>query len=391
MKNHSQVYIALWNWLCQDSLWKHKGHLTTCVGMICALLEAGSVNLTQWIPYIPCRGKYAQSQQRRLHRWLHNSRINIHRLYKPLIQSALSSWEEKTIYLSLDTSVFWEDYCLIRLAVVHRGRAIPVVWRVKEHGSATVAFSDYWEMLKSASHRLPPGVEVVLLADRGFIHRDLMKAVKEKLRWHYRIRLKKDCWIWVGHRCCQLQDYHFSAGEALCLQNVRLYKDQPSELVNVIIGRNNVNGEFWAVVSDETTTLQTYAEYGLRFDIEENFLDDQSRGWNVQGSQIRSVCAVSRLFFLLAVTTLYVTAQGVEVVSSGKRRWVDAHWFRGNSYFRIGWMWVKSAALRGWQLIEKVLLTSHIDPQPARASHRQYQQRCDRLEFQLQSYYYAPT
>jgi len=320
MNNHSQVYTALWNWLCQGSQWKHKKHLTTCIGMICALLEAGSVNLTQWIPYIPCRGKYAASQQRRLHRWLHNSRINIHRLYRPLIKSALSTWKEKTIYLSLDTSVFWEDYCLIRLAVVHRGRAIPVVWRVKAHSSATVAFSDYWEMLKSASDRLPRGVKVVLLADRGFIHRDLMKAVQDKLKWHYRIRLKKDCWIWAGRRCCQLQDYHFGAGEALCLQNVQLYKDQPSDLVNLIMGRNNVNGEFWAVVSDETTTLQTYAEYGLRFDIEENFLDDQSQGWNVQGSQIRSVCAISRLFFLLAVTTLYVTAQGVEVVSSGKRR-----------------------------------------------------------------------
>jgi len=135
------------------------------------------------------------------------------------------------------------------------------------------------------------------------------------------------------------------------------------------MGRNNVNGEFWAVVSDETTTRQTYAEYGLRFDIEENFLDDQSRGWNVHSSQIRSVCAISRLFFLLAVTTLYVTAQGVEVVSSGRRRWVDPHWFRGNSYFRIGWIWVKSAARRGWQLLEKVLLTSHIDLQPAPASY----------------------
>ena len=96
--------------------------------------------------------------------------------------------------------------------------------------------------------------------------------------------------------------------------------------------------------------------------------------WKVQSSQIRSVCAISRLFFLLAVTTLYVTAQGVEVVSSGKRRWVDPHWFRGNSYFPIGWIWVKSAARRGWQLIEKVLLASHIDLQPAPVSYRQYQQ-----------------
>ena len=60
----------------------------------------------------------------------------------------------------------------------------------------------------------------------------------------------------------------------------------------MIIGRNNVNGELWAIVSDEKTTLQTFAEYGLRFDIEENFLDDQSGGWNIQGSMIRDVDTV---------------------------------------------------------------------------------------------------
>lgn len=42
----------------------------------------------------------------------------------------------------------------------------------------------------------------------------------------------------------------------------------------MIVGRNNFNGEFWAIVSDKKT-LQTFAEYGLRFDIEENFPDDQ--------------------------------------------------------------------------------------------------------------------
>jgi len=90
-------------------------------------------------------------------------------------------------------------------------------------------------------------------------------------------------------------------------------------------------------------SLHTFEEYGLRFDIValasrrvENFLDDQSNGWNVQKSELRSVCALSRLWFILAVATLYVTAQGVEVVQSGKRPWVDPHWFRGNSYFRIG-------------------------------------------------------
>ncbi|MBD2234276.1 hypothetical protein [Phormidium tenue] len=60
-----------------------------------------------------------------LSRWLHNNRLSVHRLYKPLIQAALADWGEDGLCLSLDTSLFWDEYCLIRLAVVYRGRALP--------------------------------------------------------------------------------------------------------------------------------------------------------------------------------------------------------------------------------------------------------------------------
>ncbi|MEO1386852.1 MAG: transposase, partial [Cyanobacteria bacterium J06634_6] len=152
--------------------------------------------------------------------------------------------------------------------------------------------------------------------------------------------------------------------------------------VHVIFGRNNLNGELWVVVSDEPTTLQTFREYGLRFDIEELFKDEQSSGWNLQKSEIRSVCDLSRLCFILALATLYVTAQGVAIVEQGKRRWVDVHWFRGNSYFRIGMDWIQSALLDGWQLIEQVLFASNKDPDPAMASRIQHEKRSYRLEFQ---------
>ena len=90
-----------------------------------------------------------------------------------------------------------------------------------------------------------------------------------------------------------------------------------------------------------------------------------------------------------AVATLYVSAQGVEVVESGKRRWVDTHWFRGNSYFRIGWDWVKAALINGWKLIHDVRFTRNQDPSPAMASLKQHQQRLYRLEFKIQTYTYA--
>ena len=92
---------------------------------------------------------------------------------------------------------------------------------------------------------------------------------------------------------------------------------------------------------------------------------------------------------VLAVATLYVTAVGVEVVNTGKRRWVDPHWFRGNSYFRIGWEWVKGSFNHSWRLIRRVRFHTHRDRDPVMASRKQYSQRSDHLEFTIQTYQYT--
>lgn len=386
MEKKSPLYDALKQWMSQSYDWSHLSHLKTCLWMIVALCQTGSVSLTKWTVYMPCQGIFAQSKQRRISRWLHNARINVHRLYSPLIQAALANWQEEVMYIALDTSLFWDEYCLVRLCVIHRGRALPVGWRVFKHKSASLAFSDYREMLLQAAKRLPKDIKIVLLADRGFVHTKLMRMATGQLGWHYRIRVKSDTWIWqTGKGWCQLKDFHCPRGSALCFHSVRIHKTERYGMVNVIIGCNNLNGEFWAIVSDEKTNLQTFQEYGARFDIEENFLDDQSSGWNLQRSEIRDVPALSRLCFLLAIATLYVTAQGVELVESGKRRWIDTHWFRGNSYFRLGWDWIKAASLNGWSLIHQVRFTSDRDPEPAMASRTQHEHRLYRLEFTIQT------
>jgi hypothetical protein len=259
------------------------------------------------------------------------------------------------------------------------------------HDSASVAFEAYREMLCQAAQRLPAGVKVVLLADRGFVHLKAMKLITTTLGWHYRIRIKRNTWVWRSRKGWrQLKDIHLQRGEARCFHRVRVHRRDWFGPVHIALGCNNVNGEFWAILSDEPTSLHTFEEYGLRFDIEESFLDDQSGGWNLQKSEIRSVCALSRLCFILAVATLYVTAQGVDVVASGQRRRVDPHWFRGNSYFRIGWDWVKTALLQGWQLIDSVCFTHGKDPQPAMASRKQHDERTYRIEFEIRTYQYAP-
>jgi hypothetical protein len=62
--------------------------------------------------------------------------------------------------------------------------------------------------------------------------------------------------------------------------------------------------------------------------------------------RLRSAKALERLCGVLAITSLSLVAQGTEVVTQGKRRWVDAYGLRGQSYLKIGWQWVKLALSR---------------------------------------------
>ncbi|MGB3299005.1 MAG: hypothetical protein WBA76_12100 [Phormidesmis sp.] len=85
-----------------------------------------------------------------------------------------------------------------------------------------------------------------------------------------------------------------------------------------------------------------------------------------------------------------VTAQGLEVVQAGRRRWIDTHWFRGNSYFRIGLEWAKAALVNGWQLIQQVCFTSYRDPESAIASRPQHNKKADCLDFMVITVKFLP-
>jgi hypothetical protein len=75
------------------------------------------------------------------------------------------------------------------------------------------------------------------------------------------------------------------------------------------------------------------------------------------------------------MTTLYLVSQGTVVVEQGKRRLVDPHWYRGNSYLKIGWKWVKHALSKGLGLITRLYLSGAPDPEAAMASRKQHTKR----------------
>lgn len=379
MKNAPNLYDTLTHIFGQQQHWLDKRHFHTLAWMIVGLLDSGLIGLTAWVPVVDSRANFAQSTVRRFRRWLDNKRIEVHSLYGPLIQEALTEWGGNALYLALDTSLLWNQYCIIRLSVIYRGRAIPLVWEVIAHGSSSVAFATYRPLLDKALALLPLNSKIIFLADRGFADTELMDYLSQTLHWQWRIRLKSSFLVYrQGKRLVKVGNIPLKRGPARFWHNVTITSNRFGP-VHLALTKPHAVKETWLIVSDQPTDVTTFDEYGLRFDIEENFLDDKPNGFQLEASLIRSAAALTRLCLVLAIATLFLVCQGTTVVETEKRRWVDAHWFRGSSYLQIGWKWVKRTLAvghkKGYELITQLRLSSLPDPEPAIASRKQALER----------------
>jgi Transposase DDE domain len=334
--------------------------------MVTGLIQTGSSNLPDWIPSVQTQATRAQSTERRFSRWLTNKNITAQHVYTPLITQALQEWGEYEFRLALDTSLVFETHCIIRIVVLYRGRAVPLVQTVIAHASATVSFEQLEEVLNTARAilRRVKRCKVIFLADRGFADISLMQRLKD-FGWSYRIRIKACFNIYSPDKqlLCKVGQVALESSQAKYYQNVRLTAKHFG-LVHVALARPEGVNELWAVVSDEPTSAQTFVEYGWRFQIEECFLDDKSGAFNLEDSGLRDAESLERLLLALAVTMLLLVSEGTQVVSSGSRRVVDAHWDRGLSYLKIGWRWVRRAVAAGTSIFERIALVGGDDPDP---------------------------
>ena len=313
-------------------------------------------------------------------------------MYVPLVMAAISNWQGQRLYLALDTTVLWNRFCIIHLSVVCCGRAVPFLWKVKEHKSSTVAFREYKLVLRLAHRLLSNYPDIMLLADRGFANHDLISWLQQ-INWHYCLRLPCDVTLHGPRRHpIELMYLWPPKGEAVFYHNVGLWLDGECHC-NIVLAQRvcadrrltttgklcfRVKGvqEPWAVITDEEPSLQTLWQYGLRFRVEELFLDSKSGAFELEESRIRDSKFLERLYLVVALALLFATTQGMAVQLEGLRSQVDPHWKRGLSYLKIGLRWLKgvdadkSFLHKGRALFPSVPLLSR-DPQPCFSSKKE--------------------
>lgn len=379
MSSSLSIHSQLLNYLRQHSRYQDLRHLKALAWMVTALVCSGQISLPAWEAYVRAPARQAQSYERRWQRFFGNPRIQCHRLYGPLVMAALSQWRQHRLYLALDTTVLWNRYCMIHLSVVCCGRAVPLLWRVVEHASATIAFQEYQPLLRRAHWLLRHHPNRMLLADRGFANHEMVRWLQQS-RWHYAVRLPCDVQLHGPRRYpTEVRQLWPSKGEATLYHQVGLWQDGACRC-NLVLA--NVRGvkERWAVITDESPTLKTLWQYGLRFEVEELFLDSKSGAFQLEASHIRSADALERLYLVVAVAVLLATTTGMAVQVEGLRQRVDPHWKRGLSYLKIGLRWLQGVIHKGRQLLTPLPLLSR-DPQPCFASKKAERLYYEKIRF----------
>ena len=357
---------------------KDRRHLQGVAEAVAAILQSQSAVLGKWIPYLAHRGCSARGHLERLAYLLHNEQISAERFYVPLLQTMLQGCEGTPVTLVLDTSMLWDQFCLVEVCLAWGGRSLTLAQVVLEHGSATVGFEDYRPVLEAAQAVLPTSCQVTFLADRGFQHRELLRWLQQQ-GWHWALRVKSDLPLTLASGKPRTVEQLFPPVEqAYLFETVTVWNEWSVHLATAHVP---IAGEAWAVLSDQPPSLQTFALYGERFGgIEPHFKDYKSSAFEVLQSGLREAPVLTRLFMLLDTAYLIAVVLGTMLVRQGRRSQLDWHGQRGLSFLQLGLReWARLSYHQLMLPILKRLPTAN--PPPACASKRKRETLQTRIEF----------
>jgi hypothetical protein len=106
---HLQLFDQLRQWITPAD----QRHLSGFAEIMAAILLSQSACLSRWIPNLSHRDCSARSHLERLSYFVHNPRITASIFYEPLLRHVLEPLSGSALDLTLDTSVFWDEFCLI--------------------------------------------------------------------------------------------------------------------------------------------------------------------------------------------------------------------------------------------------------------------------------------
>jgi len=288
------------------------------------------------------------STRRRWERLLANDRLDGQQAMAELAQSLLAGWDGRRHLLAvLDETPNGEDLRCLRLGVAYRKRMLSLAAICYPTDAPPMPMPGLiCRMLRQLARRLPPGVQVTLLTDRGLAWPAVMDCVRS-LGWGHVLRLQRSTRVkpqdsqqvlpageLVHHKG---QQWH---GRAMIFKKAG-WRDA---YVTALWDPRSKEPWLLAARADGPHALHgvhAAAAYAKRNWCEQTFRDEKSSGFQWDQSHVTDPARALRLVLVMVLSTLLSISLGTWLIKSGRRGDLDPHRRRRLSVFQLGLRWLR--------------------------------------------------
>jgi hypothetical protein len=313
--------------VCPDSL--RKGQVTTLSVLVAATLSAMRLSLAGiGRELAAAQESSAKHAIKRVYRFLKNPAIEpvevmpavMTRLLRRHLKRCVKKPDRWPLLVSLDWTKVRRFHVLMA-AIVVDGRALPLCWESyadKVQGKSQNALEE--AMLLQVQSALPPGVRIVVMADRGFGRASLIE-VCQRLKLDYLIRIKAKVHVKTSRWSGRLDLFPVKRGMCRGFKNAT-YRSDGVVTTNLVVrwkrSLPKAKDQPWYLATslplgNKATNVAISEWYKLRFDIEELFRDAKNEhlGWSLAKTRVTRADRLDRLILIAALAYVLLVAVGL--------------------------------------------------------------------------------
>jgi hypothetical protein len=292
------------------------------------------------------RGTNKKHATKQVDRLLSNKGISIWDLSEQWVKYVVGA--NQSIIVALDWSSFFDDeQSMLSLNVVtSKGLSTPLLWKSvdkKQLKHNRARFED--QLLSRFKDVLPEGVEVILLADRGFADQKFFRFLEETLQFKYIIRIKSNTTIIHKEIKNKASQWLKKDGKIVQLKAAYLTLEQYPISQFIAIQDKGMKAAWFLVSNTSLKARDIVNHYSKRWKIEPYFRDlkDSRYGLGLEQTHIKSTERRDRLMLILALSynLLSILGEAGEIIGFDKKLKVNTVKTRTHSLFRQGQFYYK--------------------------------------------------
>jgi len=322
IKPQDKVFANLTHQLQRDLPLEPLTRVVNLAAVAVGSLRSKSLQVGQIVTASPLAGS-RDSLKKRVPRFLKNASGTVEDYYQPLAKRILRRLVAggARVHLTLDRPE-WGDFNILYVCVGWRGRALPLLWRMRGPGASS--FAEQKELLGVVAWWLPPGARVLRLGDREFGTGVLAQGAVQQ-DWGVCLRLRAHEYI----RRAGTLDFEMLPlvlpGERRFWSHVAFTQKHAVAGLNLAMYWAPTAAEPWYLITTEPTCKLACASYAKRFRIEEMFKDckNNGRGFGLELTGVRPADRLARLLLALALVYTWLLLWGADVIACGQQKLVD--------------------------------------------------------------------